>query len=56
LADALILQSEVGWHVTEVERFAREGEIGPATAAQKEQGIAGVLVVEDKAGQRTAAA
>ncbi len=49
-ADALDLQTATGWHVSEVKRFATSGEIEPATAAQKEQGIAAVLVVEHKSG------
>lgn len=46
--DALDIQTETGWHVTEVQRFAADGEIEPATKAQKEQGVAGVLVVQHK--------
>ena len=51
-ADALDLQSATGWHVTEVQRFATEGEIEPPTAAQKAQAIAAVLMVEHKSGDQ----
>ena len=51
-ADAMDLQAATGWHVTEVKRFATAGEIEPATAAQKAQGIAAVLVVEHKSGDQ----
>jgi integrase len=50
--DALLLQSETGWHVTEVQRFAQGGEVEPASASQKAQGIAGVLIVEHKGGEQ----
>src|SRR5258708_25257784 len=33
--DALDLQTETGWHVTEVARFAREGEIEPPSPSQR---------------------
>jgi len=50
--DALDLQAATGWHITEVQRFAAGGEIEPPTAQQKEEGIAGVLVVEHKSGDQ----
>ncbi|HEY2028977.1 MAG TPA: tyrosine-type recombinase/integrase [Myxococcales bacterium] len=50
--DALDLQAETGWHVTEVQRFAADGDCEPASSAQKEQGIAGVLVVRHKSGDQ----
>ena len=49
-ADALDLQYATAWHVTEVKRFAAEGEVDPPSAAQKEQGVAAILTVEHKSG------
>ncbi|TMA26197.1 MAG: hypothetical protein E6J78_14950 [Deltaproteobacteria bacterium] len=48
--DALDLQMETGWHVSEVARFAREGEIEPPAPSQRELGVAGVLIVPHKSG------
>jgi len=48
--DALDLQTETGWHVTEVQRFTASGEIEPPTAEQKEHSVAGVLIVQHKSG------
>jgi len=50
--DALVLQTETGWHVSEVQRFTADGEIEPPSPSQKEQGIAGVLVVLHKSGDQ----
>ncbi len=50
--DALFLQSQTGWHVTEIARFATDGEIEPSSQSQKEQGIAGVLIVQHKGGDQ----
>ena len=51
-ADALDLQTQTGWHVTEVQRFAIAGEIEPPTPAQKQQGVAGILMVGHKSGEQ----
>jgi integrase len=48
--DALDLQAETGWHVTEVQRFTSRGDIELATPAQREAGVAGVLIVQHKSG------
>jgi len=50
--DALQLQVETGWHVTEVQRFANAGEIDEPTPEQRERGVAGVLTVVHKSGDR----
>jgi len=58
--DALVIQSETGWHVTEIARFAKDGEIEPASQSQKDQGvhlltgerIAGVIIVQHKGGDQ----
>ncbi len=48
--DALQVQRWTGWHVTEVQRFAVSGEIEPPAPSLREQGVAGVLVVQHKSG------
>jgi len=56
--DALVIQSETGWHVTEIAPLRQDGEIEPASQSQKDQGvhlltgerIAGVIIVQHKAG------
>jgi integrase len=50
--DALDLQAETGWHVTEVQRFTTGGSIEPPAPSQREMGVAGVLVVEHKSGEQ----
>src|SRR6266850_7407295 len=50
--DALDLQKETGWHVTEIQRFASDGDIEPPVPSQRELGIAGVLVVKHKSGEQ----
>ena len=50
--DALDLQTETGWRVTEVQRFAAGGEIDPPSPSQKLLGVAGVLVVQHKSGDQ----
>lgn len=56
--DALVIQSETGWHVTEIQRFAQDGEIEPASQSQKKMGvhvltgepIEGIIIVQHKGG------
>src|SRR5207249_9558290 len=43
---------ETGWHVTEVQRFVNAGEIDEPTPEQRERGVAGVLTVVHKCGDR----
>jgi integrase len=50
--DALDLQKESGWHVTEIQRFATDGGIEPPLSSQRDLGIAGVLVVKHKSGEQ----
>jgi len=50
--DALDLQRESGWHLTEIQRFATDGDIEPPVPSQREVGIAGVLVVKHKSGEQ----
>jgi integrase len=50
--DALDLQKETGWHVTEIQRFTSDGDIESPLPSQRELGIAGVLVVKHKSGEQ----
>ena len=45
-------QSETGWHVSEVQRFATAGEIEPPAPSQKELGTVGILIVRHKSGEQ----
>jgi len=49
--DALDLQRQTGWHLTEVARFANEGSIELPTPSQRIAGMVAVLVVRHKSGR-----
>lgn len=49
--DAIDILAGTGWHVTELQRFARAGDIVEPTPLERARGVAGVLGTRHKRGQ-----